>query len=71
MIAMKTPEDYRDKGISPEERFRELAVTQDEMPRRYCSVHNREEFKYESLEHELHADVSLAAKDDTETENSV
>lgn len=25
-----------------------------DMPRRWCSVHNREEFKYESLEHELH-----------------
>lgn len=28
---------------------------QSAMPRRHCSVHNREEFKYESLEHELHA----------------
>jgi hypothetical protein len=26
-----------------------------EMPRRRCSVHNQEEFKYESLEHELNA----------------
>lgn len=29
------------------------AGTQDSMPRRYCDVHQREEFKYESLEHEL------------------
>lgn len=27
----------------------------NQMPRRHCSVHNREEFKYESLEHELRA----------------
>lgn len=25
------------------------------MPRRWCSIHNREEFKYEALEHELHS----------------
>lgn len=32
-----------------------LELRSPAMPRRWCSVHNREEFKYESLEHELHA----------------
>lgn len=33
----------------------ELRGDPNNMPRRWCSVHNCEEFKYESLEHELQA----------------
>lgn len=52
---MRTEQDYKDKGISDEEVFKEAIAKQESMPRRYCAVHNQEEFKYESLEHELHA----------------
>lgn len=47
--------------IQPEASAYDIVVLADEvrrlgsMPRRWCSVHNREEFKYESLEHELNA----------------
>lgn len=32
-----------------------LSLLHEDMPRRWCRVHRREEFKYESLEHELAA----------------
>lgn len=39
----------------------ELRDKPSQMPRRWCSVHNREEFKHESLEHELRATAAATA----------
>lgn len=57
----RTAQDYQDKGIPHEEVFDQVVAQQEAMPRRYCSVHNREEYKYESLEHELDQDTSASA----------
>lgn len=51
---LRTVADYEDKGIPDKEPFDRLLTEYHQMPRRHCAVHNREEFKYESLEHELH-----------------
>lgn len=50
-------EDYRGKSNQPTSKDirAELIAAHSAMPRRHCAVHNREEFKYELLEHELHA----------------
>lgn len=52
----------------------ELRGEPSQMPRRWCSVHNREEFKYESLEHELRAAAAPAApteQSDTESPREI
>lgn len=53
--------DYANKDTSTNKDLRDqLIAAHSAMPRRWCSVHKREEFKYESLEHELHATTPSA-----------
>lgn len=57
--SLRTVADHEDKGTLDKEVFDRLVAEREQMPRRLCSVHDREEFKYEPLEHEPHATPSL------------